>query len=34
MIAASLLKRAGWDDVGTLIGGLGAWKAYRCDYEL
>lgn len=34
MIAASLLRRAGWDDVGTLIGGLSAWKAYGCDFEL
>ena len=34
MLAASLLKRAGWTDVSTLIGGLSAWKAYGCDFDL
>jgi rhodanese-related sulfurtransferase len=33
MLAASLLKEKGWD-VALPIGGLAAWQAYGCDFEL
>ncbi len=34
MTAASILKRQGWEEVGVLLGGLSAWDAYDCGYEL
>jgi len=34
MLAASLLKREGWKDVNLLMGGLSAWRAYGCDFDL
>ena len=34
MIAASLLKRAGWENLVIPVGGLGAWQTLKCDFEL
>jgi hydroxyacylglutathione hydrolase len=34
MLAASLLKKEGWEDVALPIGGLAAWQAFGCDFEL
>jgi len=34
MIAASILSKAGWEDVRVPVGGLGAWRASGCDFEL
>ena len=34
MIAASILSKAGWEDVRVPVGGLGAWRACGCDFEL
>jgi len=34
MIAASLLKKAGWANLVVPVGGLGAWRALNCDFEL
>jgi len=34
MIAASLLRQAGWEDVAVPLGGLGAWKAFGCEVVL
>jgi hydroxyacylglutathione hydrolase len=34
MLAASLLKREGWKDINLLMGGLSAWRAYGCNFDL
>lgn len=34
MVAASLLQKEGWKDLAVPIGGIGAWKASDCDYDL
>ena len=34
MIAASLLKKAGWENLVIPVGGLGAWQTLKCDFEL
>lgn len=34
MIAASLLKKSGWENLVIPVGGLGAWRALKCDFEL
>jgi hydroxyacylglutathione hydrolase len=34
MLAVSVLKREGWNDVNFLMGGLSAWRAYACEFDL
>lgn len=34
MLAASLLKQRGWEDVKLLTGGLAAWRANECELDL
>lgn len=34
IIAASLLKKSGWENLVIPVGGLGAWRALKCDFEL
>ena len=34
MIAASILEKNGWEDLAVPVGGLGAWRASGCDFDL
>ncbi len=34
IIAASLLRKSGWENLVIPVGGLGAWRALKCDFEL
>ena len=34
MLAASVLKKMGWDNVKLLTGGLAAWRAHECNFDL
>jgi hypothetical protein len=33
-MAASLLKRAGWQDLLVVLGGMTGWKKVKCDLEI
>jgi hydroxyacylglutathione hydrolase len=34
MVAASLLQKEGWKDLAVPVGGIGAWNACDCDFDL